>query len=205
MIKNFIFDMGNVLLKFDPESFIRRVGITDQKDIEILLKEVYKSKEWPLMDLGTLTEKEASEIMSKRVPDHLKEYVPKLTYEWDREIIPVAGAKDLVKELKENGYNIYLLSNASYNHSNYWDRVPGSEYFDGIVVSAYIKMVKPQPEIFSYTLNKFNIKAEESVFIDDTLINVEAAIKEGIHAYLFEGDFKQIREELIALGVNISK
>lgn len=205
MIKNIIFDMGQVLIKFDPELFINRVGIHDENDINILIREVYKSLEWSLMDRGTLTDQQASEIMEKRIPEHLRPYVSKLTYEWDRPIIPVSGAEELVKELKSNGYNIYLLSNASVNQKNYWPNVPGSQYFDGTVVSSYIHLVKPQPEIYKYTLDKFNLKADESVFIDDSTLNVEGAVYCGLHGIVFHGDYKEIRTKLIELGVNINK
>lgn len=205
MIKNIIFDMGKVLIDFDPLTFIKREGISDKNDIEIILREIYKSVEWSMMDRGSLTEEEASKIMEKRVPDHLKAYVKKLTYNWDRPIIPIVGAKDLVKELKENGYNLYLLSNAGYKQKEYWPRVPGSEYFDGTVISSYIKLVKPELEIYRYTLDKFNLKKEECVFIDDSTLNVEGAIYLGLKGIVFHGDFNEVREKLIELGVNVKK
>lgn len=205
MIKNIIFDMGQVLVKFDTDVFIKRVGIEDPKDKEIIMREVYKSVEWSMMDRGTLTDEEAAKIMEERVPTHLKDKVRLLTCEWDRPIIPIEGMKELVKELKDNGYNIYLLSNASYNQKNYWPNVPGNECFDGTVVSAYVKLVKPQPEIFKYTLDKFGLKAEESLFIDDATLNVEGAIYTGLKGIVFHGDVIELREKLASMGVKISK
>lgn len=205
MIKNIIFDMGQVLVKFDTDVFIKRVGIEDPKDKEIIMREVYKSVEWSMMDRGILTDEEAAKIMEERVPTHLKDKVRLLTCEWDRPIIPIEGMKELVKELKDNGYNIYLLSNASYNQKNYWPNVPGNEYFDGTVVSAYVKLVKPQPEIFKYTLDKFGLKAEESLFIDDATLNVEGAIYTGLKGIVFHGDVIELREKLASMGVKISK
>ena len=205
MIKNIIFDMGQVLVKFDTDVFIKRVGIEDPKDKEIIMREVYKSVEWSMMDRGILTDEEAAKIMEERVPTHLKDKVRLLTCEWDRPIIPIEGMKELVKELKDNGYNIYLLSNASYNQKNYWPNVPGNECFDGTVVSAYVKLVKPQPEIFKYTLDKFGLKAEESLFIDDATLNVEGAIFTGLKGVVFHGDVIELREKLASMGVKISK
>lgn len=205
MIKNIIFDMGQVLIKFDPEYFIKRVGITDQNDIKIIMREVYKSLEWSMMDRGTLTDQEACEIMIKRIPEHLRQYIPKLTYEWERPIMPIEGSEKLVKELKENGYNIYLLSNASLNQKNYWNDIPASKYFDGTVVSSYINLVKPQPEIFKHLLEKFNLKPDECVFLDDSTLNVEGAVYSGLHGIVFHGDYQEVREKLIELGVNVTK
>lgn len=205
MIKNIIFDMGQVLIKFDPDVFIDRVGIKDPKDIEILKREVYKSKEWSMMDRGSLTDEEACNIMTQRVPDHLKQSVRKLTCEWDRPIIPIDGAKELVKELKDNGYKIYLLSNASLNQKNYWPNIPGSEYFDGTLVSSTIKLVKPQPEIYEYMLNKFNLNKDECVFIDDSTQNIEASEYVGIKGIVFHFDYDEVRRKLIEYGVNVKQ
>lgn len=205
MIKNIIFDMGQVLVKFDTDIFISRVGIDDPIDKETIMREVYKSVEWSMMDRGTLTDEEACKIMEERVPNHLKDKIRLLTCEWDRPIMPIEGMKELIKELKNNNYKIYLLSNASLNQKNYWPSIPGSEYFDGTVVSAYVKLVKPQPEIYRYTLDKFNLKAEESVFIDDATLNVEGAIYSGLKGIVFHGDIIELREKLSTLGVKMSK
>lgn len=205
MIKNIVFDMGKVLIQFDPEYFIRRIGITDENDIQILLREIYKSIEWSMMDRGTLTDQEACEIMSKRIPEHLRQYVPKLTYEWDRPIVPIEGAERLVRELKASGYDLYLLSNASVHQKNYWPNIPGNECFTGTVVSSYIGLVKPQPEIYKYILDKYNLKADECVFIDDSTLNVEGAVFSGLKGIVFHDDYNEVREKLIELGVNVSK
>ena len=201
MIKNIIFDMGQVLIRFDPDYFVERTGISNEEDKKILNREVYKSIEWAKMDRGTLTVEEGCQIIKQRVPDHLKSTVEQLTCHWVRPILPIAGAKELIKELKQKGYNIYLLSNAALNQKDYWPKVPGHEYFDGTVISSDILLVKPQLEIYEYTLNKFSLKAEECVFIDDSIANVEAAVYSGIEGIVFHGDYEEVREKLRGLGV----
>ena len=196
MIKNLVFDMGGVLLKFDTDLFIERVGVKDLEDKKLLTREIYKSVEWAMMDRGTLTDEDAYEIIQKRVPDRLKGCVRKLTCEWDRPIVPIEGMSDLVKEYKEKGYKIYLLSNASVNQNNYWHNIPGSEYFDGTVVSSYIKLIKPQPEIYKHLLDKFNLEAKETVLIDDAIQNVESAIFCGLNGIVFHGDVNELKEKL---------
>lgn len=205
MIKNIIFDMGQVLISFDPDVFLTRIGVVDEEDRKILKREVYKSVEWAKMDRGTLTEEEACKIMETRVPDRLKSCVSKLTCEWDRPIIPIVGAKELIKELKDNGYKIYLLSNASYKQKEYWPQIPGSEYFDGEIVSAYEKLVKPQPEIYKILLDRFKLNAEECAFIDDSITNVESAMNLNINGIVFHGDYQEVRKKLISLGVEVSE
>lgn len=204
MIKNIIFDMGQVLIKFDPDMFIERIGVTNPEDKKVLFREIYKSVEWSMMDRGSLTDQEAANLMIKRIPDHLKDKVAKLTYEWDRPIVPIDGAYELIKELKENGYKIYLLSNASLNQKNYWPNIPGYELFDGRIVSAEIKHVKPEHEIYEYLLKEYNLKADECMFIDDSTLNVEAAVYAGLHGVVFHGDYKEVREKFIENGIKVN-
>lgn len=205
MIKNIIFDMGKVLIRFDPDYFINQTKITNKNDKDLLKKEIYLSLEWSMMDRGTLSEEEASQKMMDRLPQHLKQYTKTLVSGWYRELMPIPGAEELIRELKTNGYKIFLLSNASLSQKDYWINVPANECFDGVVVSSYIHLVKPQPEIYNYLLDKYNLIAEECVFIDDASFNVEGAVYTGINGLVFHNDYKEIRSKLIDLGVNISK
>ena len=201
MIKNIIFDMGNVLIKFDRSIFLDRIGVTGE-DRELLLREVYLSIEWSMMDRGTLTEEKAAERMCKNLPARLHKYVYALTSEWERPILPIDGIEELVRELKSKGYHLYLISNASYRQHEYWDEIPGSECFEDTVISADVKLIKPQPEIYLYAMYKFGIRPEESVFIDDSGPNVEGAVYSGMNGIMFHGDSKELRRKLRALGVD---
>ena len=102
-----------------------------------------------------------------------------------------------MKWLKENGYKIYLLSNTSYNYTKFFKEIPGSEYFDGKVVSCELKMIKPELGIYNHLLDKYSLKAEETVFIDNSHSNVEAAMCLGIKGIVFHGDYKEVRDKLI--------
>ena len=116
MIKNVIFDMGNVLLRFDRDYFLDAVGVQGA-DRKLLLNNVYLSLEWAKMDRGSMTEAEAAESMCRRLPQRLHEKAHLLVDRWDRPILPVAGMEQLVSDLKKAGYGVYLLSNASYRQS----------------------------------------------------------------------------------------
>lgn len=203
MIKNIIFDMGNVLIYFDRDLFLDRAGVTGS-DRELLMREVYLSLEWARMDRGSLTDSEAVEIISKRVPAHLHDAVEKLVTFWDRPILEVPGMYELAEELKGMGYGIYLLSNASYRQHEYWPRVPASRFFDGTVISADVKLVKPQPEIYQLLCDEFKLKAEECFFIDDATLNAEAAYRCGMTAAVFHNDAGEIRRKLIEAGVGVN-
>ena len=175
MIRNIVFDMGQVILTFDPKHFMDREQINDPEDRKLILNELFLSVEWAQMDAGTLTEETAEPLILKRFPERLKETVRKLLYNWAYPRETIAGMEDIVKALKEAGYGIYLLSNASKAQHQYWPLVPVSEYFDGKLISCDVKIVKPCHRIYQLFTEKFSLKSEECVFIDDRQDNVQAA------------------------------
>ena len=204
MIKNIVFDMGQVLIRFDREIFMDRVGVTDPADRELLSREVFLSLEWSRMDRGSLADTEAAEIICRRVPERLHDAVFKLVTFWDRPILEIPGVYELIEELKENGYAIYLLSNASLRQHEYWPRIPASRFFDGTLVSADVKLVKPQPEIYLMLCMKFGLRPEECFFVDDATLNAEAAYMCGMQTAVFHGDAAELRRKLIEAGVKLS-
>ena len=202
MIKNIVFDMGNVIIRFDPELFMVRLGLAEE-DRRLLKRELFVSLEWSRMDRGSLTDEEAAEIVCRRVPERLHDAVRRLVGMWDRPILPVEGMYELVEELRGMGYGIYLLSNASFRQHDYWPRVPASKFFDGTLISADVKLVKPQPEIYRLLCDKFSLVPEECVFIDDSTSNAEGAYFCGINALVFHGDAHEMRLKLNELGVEV--
>ena len=203
MIKNIVFDMGNVLLRFDPLLFLDRVGAAEA-DRPLLLREVFRSLEWAQMDRGSLTDEEGAASMCARIPARLQETVRQLVLCWDRPILEIEGSFELVRELRELGYGIYLLSNASVRQHVYWERVRSKQYFDGTLISADVGLLKPQPEIFRLFFETFALRSEECFFIDDSNYNIEAALRSGMSCALFHGDMGRIRAELREAGVPVS-
>lgn len=202
MIRNIVFDMGQVVLRFAPDFFLDRCG-AEGEDKKLLKREVYQSLEWARMDRGSLTDEQAAELICRRLPERLHETVHELIDRWDRPILPVEGMEELIAELKGKGYGIYLLSNASYRQHDYWPRVPACRYFDGTMVSADVKLVKPQPEIYRLLCETFSLKAEECVFIDDAINNAEGAFLCGMHAIVFHDDMDELRTRLREEGVAV--
>ncbi|MBR2528397.1 MAG: HAD family phosphatase [Blautia sp.] len=204
MIRNIIFDMGGVLIRFDRAFFIQRLGIGPE-DEALLMREVFRSLEWARMDRGSLTDAEAAVSICARVPEHLHDAVRRLVSMWDRPILPIEGMEELIRELKEKGYHIFLLSNASFRQHDYWPRIPASRYFEDTLVSADVGLVKPQPEIYRLAFEKFRIKPEESVFIDDAPANIEGAYYVGMPGIIFNDDVAAVRKQLAALGVDVAQ
>lgn len=203
MIRNIVFDMGNVLVYWRPDTLVRRLGVPEE-DRPLLLREVFGDVNWIQLDRGIVTPEEAAERMCRRLPEHLHSAVRELTGSWwHGPLLPVEGMADLVRELKGLGYGIYLLSNAGLDHPEYFDRVPGSECFDGRVVSAFYKLLKPQPELYQILLREYGLKAEECFFVDDLNINVEAAMLVGMSGAVFRGA-GPLRRSLREAGIPVS-
>ena len=202
MIKNIIFDMGNVLIRFDQQYFINRLGIYGD-DVTTLKREVFMSLEWVRMDRGALNEAEAFEVIAPRLPQHLHDAAWKLICMWDRPILPIDGMYELVEELKEKGYGVYLLSNASVRQHEYWPRIPASRFFDGTLISADHHVLKPQREIYQLFLETFGLRAEECFFIDDAPANIEGALYCGISGAVFHGDAEYLRRQLREACVDV--
>lgn len=196
MIKNLILDMGNVLIEFAPDRFITDLGVTDPEIHQMLLREVFRSTEWAAMDYGAMDETAALKRICARLPETMWELAERLVFHWNEPLHPIAGMAALVRDCKAAGMGIYLLSNASVRHSEYWPDVPGSEFFDGVVVSANLKMVKPSPEIYRYVLETYGLNAEECLFVDDMRYNVEGAEAVGIHGFHFQNNAELLRQVL---------
>lgn len=204
MIQNILFDMGQVLIRFDREFFMERLGLSAE-DRKILMREVFLSVEWVQMDRGSLREETAAEQIYSRIPQRLHDAAYKLISMWDRPILSIQGMHELVQELKQAGYGIYLLSNASVRQHEYWPRVPGSELFDGTFISADEGIMKPHPDYYLRAMDRFGLTPEECVFIDDVPANVEGAMTCGIHGIVFHGDAKLLRSQLRAKGVRLAE
>lgn len=203
MIRNIVFDMGNVLIYWRPEELVRRLGVPEE-DRPLLLREVFCSVNWIQLDRGIATPEEAADGMCRRLPQRLHGAARELTAGWWRgPLLPVEGMAELIRELKGLGYGIYLLSNASVDLPKFFPRIPGSECFDGRVVSAFYKLIKPQPELYQILLREYNLKGEECFFVDDLNINVEAAILTGMSGTVFCGA-GELRRSLREAGIPVS-
>ena len=185
MVKNIIFDMGQVLIEFNPENFVRALEYTDEEEIKYITNHIFYSKTWKDMDSGVITSKEGYAFLINTIDEKYKNDAEILTRTWWKIRKPIEGMIDLIKIIRKKGFRLYLLSNASDDHVNYWQNLPYKEYFDGIYVSALHKKIKPNKDIYEDFLTEFNLKRNECLFIDDTKENVDGAIKCDIKSHQF--------------------
>ena len=196
MIKNIVFDMGNVLLNYNPQVPLD-LFCSSEAEKNTIRKELFEGAEWVEGDLGNITNEEKYERIRARIPQPMHEALKRCVYEWHICMEPLPGAKEFCGYLKGKGYALYVLSNASDDFYGYFPRFAPLSYFDGIVVSADVHMIKPDGRIYAYLLNQYGIKPQECLFIDDLERNVEAAKGAGLAAEGFLGDFRCIKEKYI--------
>lgn len=200
MIKNIIFDMGNVLIEFNPKKYLSEI-IEDPVVIETVYQEMFCHTEWSELDRGAISEDEALAAISARIPAY-SEYVKHVMTTWFKKLNPIEGMFELIQELKEKGYRIYLLSNASPRIYEYMDQIPAIRFFDGYLISCDIQVNKPDLEIYQSLMRKYDLIAEECIFIDDLERNIAGAKAVGWQGYVFKGaaDLRQHFKEINILG-----
>lgn len=193
MIKNVVFDMGNVLLRYDPELTLNAF-CGSEAEKELIRKELFQGPEWVRGDLGLIREADKFGLVKKRVPKEHWEALKNCCEKWHFDMRPVEGALSFCDYLKQRGYRLFVLSNASDLFYQYFPQAVPVEYFEGIVVSADLHLIKPNREIYEYLLEKYGLKAEECLFLDDMRENVEGARALGIQAHRFQNDYGRVRE-----------
>jgi len=202
MINNIVFDMGNVLVLYDPRIYIKTF-CSDESDAEMIYREVFNSVEWIMDDRGTITEQAAISSICKRLPKHLYDTVQDIFANWHNDIPPFPEIEELVARLKSEGYKIFLLSNTGKSYYRYRINVPALKYFDGEFISADWHMLKPEREIYLAFCGHFRLIPAECFFIDDNSQNVEGAIRAGMQGAVFHGDVSVLYGVLRGAGIRL--
>jgi len=199
LYKNAIFDIGNVLLSFKPIEYFRN-KFTDENKIQLLYNIIFKSKEWVMLDRGTITNREALDIFTAKSMEN-KSSISLAFENWTECLSPINGTIEILKELKEADYNLYYLSNFHQEAFKYIiEAYDFFELFNGGVVSYEVRMLKPEDGIYTHLIEKYNLSPRKSVFIDDTEANVKGAEKAGFNTILFTEPNK-FREQLKSFGI----
>jgi putative hydrolase of the HAD superfamily len=194
MIKNVVFDLGRVLINFEPEAYLR--GLFPQHpSFEALRKAIFGSAEWVMLDRGVIDQAEAQIRLTNQHPD-FKEEIKTVLADWFAMLTPISVNVELLPELKDKGYRLYVISNF---HEEAFAHVMAQyewfQLFHGIIVSYEHRVLKPEPQIYRELLERYNLVAEECLFIDDVAANIEGARRMGMEAILYKSP-DQLRRDL---------
>jgi putative hydrolase of the HAD superfamily len=196
-MRNIIFDLGGVVLDWNSDAILE--SFYGDLDARVAVKAaLFQHADWLQMDRGMLTESEVIPRVAKRTGRSAAE----LTQLFDAirtSLRPKPDTVALIERLAHRCVPLYCLSNMPASTFAYLrERYAFWPKFRGIVISGEIKMMKPERDIFEYLLDRFDLAAAETVFIDDHQPNIDAAQAIGLHTILFR-DARQCELELQSL------
>lgn len=202
MIKNVVFDIGNVLAGFAWKEFYDNFGYSEEIN-EKLANATVRSTLWNELDRGKMTDEELLEGFIANDPS-IEGQIRQVFEDITNMILRYDYAIPWLKELKGRGYGVYYISNFSHRaHIQCAEALDFLKEMQGGILSYQEKVIKPSPEIYQLFLARYGLKARECVFLDDTPANVEAAQKEGMKGIIFR-DLIQAKaelEQLLALNL----
>lgn len=202
MIKNIVFDMGNVLVAYDGLRVCERY-IENMHDRKRIFRAVFLSQEWVYLDMGVMSEEEAMARICAGLPERLHEAAWLCMNHWHEYCMQtIREMEPVIRSLKAKGYGIYVCSNASMRLTAcYKEVLPALDCYDGILFSAEVKCVKPQKEMYEHFFAKFGLRPEECFFIDDLQLNIDGAKACGMDGYCFaDGDITRLEQVLVGLA-----
>ena len=198
MIKTVILDIGNVLVEFRWRKLYEEFGL-EGEDLEKFADATVRHQAWIDLDQGIITTEEAKEEYVKAAPEY-REYVERIYPEMDKMLVQFDYTIPWIKELKERGYRIYILSNWSKPaYDACQDKALNFlPLVDGVVFSYKEFVIKPDKKIYDIICSRYDINPAEAVFLDDNEDNIISAREFGLNAIQFQS-YEQGRRELEAI------
>jgi glucose-1-phosphatase len=201
MIKNIVFDLGNVLISFRPAEYFEKKDYPENMKSRILA-DIFGSPEWHFLDNGDITISEAIESIAGKSSLSRQEIAHIFNLRTDL-MFPLDQNVRILPELKKEGYGLYYLSNfpldifEEIKNGYYFFR-----YFDGGIISSEVKHSKPERKIFEILLENYSLIPEECLFIDDIEANVATGIETGMKGFMTGGstDIKKRLIEILSTG-----
>lgn len=192
MIKNVVFDFGQVLVHFQPAYMVGKY-VTDEADAKLLEEVLFDRLYWDKLDAGTITDEEVLSAVKMRIPNRLWRVAEQIYVNWIYNIPEMEGMEELILRIK-NGYGkrVLLLSNISKFFAEHADEVPILRLIEERVFSAVCGKVKPDCKIFEHLCFTYGLNPEETIFIDDSPKNILGAEGYGICGYLFDGNVEKL-------------
>ena len=199
MIRNIVFDFGQVLCHFKPLDMTAPY-VKDKDDCALVASVVFDRLYWDALDSGTIADSEVVSAAKKRLPARLHDAAERAYYEWINNLPPVRGMWELVEKLhREKDVDIFILSNISRYFAQNASRFEVFRFAKDCIFSAECGHVKPNADMFDYLCRRCHILPSETLFIDDSPKNIDGAKAFGIEGYLFDGDADKLWETLAKL------
>lgn len=203
MIRHIVFDMGNVLRSFDENHIIARYT-QDVKEAGMIKEKLFDDL-WAQLDKGTITYDEVKDKLKDQMPKDIYKKAEELLDTWHLHMPMNPEMEKLIPRLKDNGYHLYLLSNASVRFETYQKETPLFDYFDGFVVSGFHQTIKPEKRIYEILFNTYHLTPSECVFIDDNAMNTATAEELGMRSHVFDGNMEKLLLFFDDTGVSYQK
>lgn len=197
MIKNIVFDIGNVLTAFQWEYKFKQHDYPNEI-LERVAKATVLSDTWKEYDRGVLSQKELMENFVRRDPE-LESVIRECAGNYINMLRKYDYTTPWIRELKQKGYRVFYLSNMpEIAERDCAEALDFIQETDGGILSWSVKLIKPDKAIYELLLKRYSLKAEECVFLDDSEKNVEAAREVGMQGIVFR-DKLQASQELCKL------
>lgn len=197
MKKHIFFDYGRTVVKHPAEAdeiFTVR-GVTDKAQIRHLQKIIFSMGNYlNRLDEGSMPREQYHSQLRRQLPRELLPVGLDAADYHIGELSVLPGMEELLKRLKKDGFHLYITSNMDGLHAPQMPSVPITRYFDGMIFSAELGLRKPQRAFFEAALARFNVSAEDVLFIDDLSENVEGAAACGIEGMIFRGDVREAED-----------
>lgn len=199
-VQAIIFDFGNVLVDWDPRYLYRKVFHGDEEAVEQFLKEV-DFFEWNLRSDAGRPFRQGIKELCERFPHRCNE-IRIYGHRFEESISgPIWPSVSILAELKQAGYRLFGLSNwSAETFPPVRDKYEFFSWFDGIILSGEVKLLKPEPAIFQLTLERIGLPASKCLLIDDTSPNIQTARALGFQTIQFQSS-DQLRRDLNQLGI----
>ena len=196
MIKNVVFDFGQVLVHFEPLYMVGKY-VQETEDKQLLEDVLFDRLYWDRLDEGTITDEEVLAACQKRIPQRLWAVAEKIYYNWIYNIPEIDGMSELIRWVRDDyGKRVFLLSNISKYFADHEGEIPVLKHFERKIFSARCGKIKPNREIFERLCKECDILPNETLFVDDSEKNIKGAQNYGIKGYLFDGDVARLQAYL---------
>ena len=199
MIRNIIFDCSETLLSFQAIDYLASLTGDRERAVRIHFT-LFRSPAWHRYDNGQLPEEEMESALLPLLPEEDRAVGGRYLKEWIHTYGIIEGAPQLLEEIRSAGYRTYLLSDFPPCFRVIWEKFSFLHQMDGRVVSSEVGYSKKDGKIYDILLEKYDLKPEECIFIDDVPRNVEIGREHGIDGIVFTG-MAALRKELQTRGI----